>query len=126
MKRDMDLVRDILLAVEASTGDPRGRVELSIDGRERLEVAYHVQLLADAGLLDAIERNTMGPSGYDWWPTRLTWYGHEFLDIVRDPEIWAKTRDGAIAAGGFTFDLLKDLAKGFLRKQIERHTGVEL
>jgi hypothetical protein len=45
---------------------------------------------------------------------------------VRDPKIWAKTKDGALAAGGFTVDLLKDLAKGFVKKQIEERTGVTL
>ena len=45
---------------------------------------------------------------------------------VRDPKIWAQIRnDGALAAGEFTVDLLKDLAKGFVR-QIEERTGVTL
>jgi hypothetical protein len=57
---------------------------------------------------------------------KLTWSGHEFVDAVRDPVIWAKTRSGAKAAGGFTIDLLKDLAKGFLKTQIEERTGVKL
>jgi hypothetical protein len=56
----------------------------------------------------------------------LTWQGHDFLDSVRDPKIWAKTKEGALAAGGFTVDLLAELAKGFLKKQIEERTGVKL
>ncbi|MGC1861342.1 MAG: DUF2513 domain-containing protein [Methylocystis sp.] len=57
---------------------------------------------------------------------RITWQGCEFLDAIRDPEIWKKTRSGALAAGGFTFDLLKDLAKGFLKKKLESLTDVTL
>jgi hypothetical protein len=34
------------------------------------------------------------------------------LDSIRNPKIWEKTKKGAEAAGGFTVDLLKDLAKG--------------
>jgi hypothetical protein len=45
---------------------------------------------------------------------------------IRDPEIWRKTKEGVGAAKGFTFDLLKDLAKGFVKKQIEDYTGVKL
>ena len=56
----------------------------------------------------------------------LTPAGHDFLDSVRDPETWAKTKKAAVGAGGFTLDLLKDLAKGFLKKQIEDRTGVRL
>ena len=52
--------------------------------------------------------------------------GHDFLDAVRDPEIWVRTRKGAEHVKGFTLDLLKDLAKGFLKKQLEEYTGVRL
>jgi hypothetical protein len=57
---------------------------------------------------------------------RLTWEGHDFLDSIRDPKIWEKTKKGVEGAGGFTVDLLKDLAKGFMKKQIEEYTGVKL
>lgn len=57
---------------------------------------------------------------------RLTWEGHDFVDAVRDNDIWKKTRQGANAAGGFSVDLLKDLAKGFIKKKISEHTGIEI
>jgi hypothetical protein len=46
--------------------------------------------------------------------------------FMRDPEIWRKTKEGASKAGGFTVSLLADLAKGLIRTQIEKHTGVKL
>ena len=49
-----------------------------------------------------------------------------FLGAIRDPEIWAKTKKGAAAAGGFTMELLRDLAKGFIKKQVEELTGVKI
>jgi hypothetical protein len=52
--------------------------------------------------------------------------GCDFLDSVRDPEIWRKTKAGALASGGFTLGLMADLAKGFLRKQIMEKTGIDL
>jgi hypothetical protein len=57
---------------------------------------------------------------------RLSMDGHDFLDSIRDPNVWSKTKNGALAAGGFTVDLLFDLAKGFIRKQIEDGTGIKL
>ena len=47
MQRDMNLIRDILLAVEASDEDPRGMIDLDIPDRSKKEVAYHVQLLGE-------------------------------------------------------------------------------
>jgi len=49
-----------------------------------------------------------------------------FWTAFVDPEIWRKTKDGAAAAKGWTMDLLADLAKGFIKKQIEDRTGVKL
>jgi Hypothetical protein (DUF2513) len=57
---------------------------------------------------------------------RLTWEGHDFLDAIRDPEIWCKTKSGAEEVGSFTFDLLKELAVGLIKTKIEQHTGVKL
>ena len=72
-----------------------------------------------------IDQGGKGPlNGFQF--RQLTWSGHDFVDAVRDDEIWGKTRQGAKAAGGFSVDLLKDLAKGFIRKKIAEHTGVEI
>ncbi len=57
---------------------------------------------------------------------RLTWDGHDFLDSIRDPVIWQETKEGVKKAGGFSLELLGDLAKGLLKKKIEDHTGVQL
>ena len=61
-----------------------------------------------------------------WIDLKLTWVGHDSFDAVRDPKVWARTKRGAEHVKGFTFDLVKDLAKGLLKKQIEEHTGVKL
>lgn len=55
MKRDMDLFRRILLQLEASpeaTG--HSRIDLDIEDRDPTEVSYHVQLLKEAGLIEAV------------------------------------------------------------------------
>jgi hypothetical protein len=78
--------------------------------------------IRNAGLVD--EGGIRPAEGFGF--QSLTWEGHDFLDSVRDPKIWAKTKSGALAAGGFTVDLLKELAKGFIKKQIEERTGVKL
>jgi hypothetical protein len=40
--------------------------------------------------------------------------------------VWNKTKKGALAAGGFTMDLLMKLATSFLKKEIEDSTGIKL
>lgn len=50
----------------------------------------------------------------------------EYLDDIRDPDIWRQTKEGANQVGGFSLDVLRALAKGLVKKNIEKHTGVEI
>jgi hypothetical protein len=129
MKRDMDLIRELLLKLEALPMRPGGIVtipsdaaEIAVPGYDSAQIDYHLGQIRRAGFIDEGGSRPMSGIGFRC----LTWQGHDFLDSVRDPKIWAKTKDGALAAGGFTVDLLKDLAKGFVKKQIEERTGVTL
>ncbi len=121
----MDLVRELLLMLEDEHLDGNlyslKPVGLGIEGRSSDDISYNLTLLMHAGLVDG-ERELSGQFAV----RNITWKGHEFLDSIRDPKIWAKTKEGAFAAGGFTLDPLSDLAKGFLKKQIEERTGVKL
>lgn len=50
MKRDMDLVRKLLFAIEGFEGEPDYR-QLRIDGYEPEQIEHHLILMKDAGLL---------------------------------------------------------------------------
>ncbi|WP_313410411.1 DUF2513 domain-containing protein [Stutzerimonas kunmingensis] len=124
----MDLIRLLLLKLENLATD--GNVahvsgqtpELQCVGYEPAQIDYHLSLISEAGLI----RFMPGPLEGGLFFVRLSWDGHDFADAIRDDQIWARTRKGALAAGGFTMDLLKDLAIGFLRKQLEERTGISL
>ena len=107
MKRDMDLAREILLAIEANekaTG--HGVIRIDMEGRTRDEISYHVKQLYQAGLIEAVDASSS--SGLHWAPRCLTWSGHEFLDTAREPSRWAKAMQVAKDKGGvLSFDVLK-------------------
>lgn len=127
MRRNMDLLRLLLLKLETLNDEANSIYvyqydELMVKNFTQDQVAYHLDLAIEAGLVDQGGSGVM--NGFMF--RRLTWDGHDFVDAVRDDDIWKKTRQGATAAGGFSLDLLKDLAKGFIRKKISEHTGVEI
>lgn len=127
MKRDMDLLRLLLLQLEGIDQDGKSIYhfhsdDITIDGYTWDQVSYHYDLAVEADLIDQGGSGVMQGILFK----RLTWSGHDFVDAVRDDDIWKRTRQGATAAGGFSLDLLKDLAKGFIRKKISEHTGVEI
>ena len=131
MTRDMDLIREILLKLEAwplEAGqvfiiEPTDLVTV-IPDYDVAQISYHMNLISAAGFINDGD-GTSGPMlGFLF--CGLTWRGHDFLDSVRDPAIWKATKEGASKAGGFSLDLLGALAKGLLKKKIEEHTGVKL
>jgi hypothetical protein len=129
MKRDMDIFRELLLRLESYpmeygsvhhlTGE---EPELAVAGATLDQIRFHLDLLRETGLIICPGSQPMLGITFE----RLSWNGFDFLDSVRSSEVWAKTKKGAEAAGGWTVDLLMDLAKGFIRKQIEDRTGIKL
>jgi hypothetical protein len=86
MKRDMELVRTILLQVE---NDDRS---LDIEGYESSTVEKHFELLVEAGLLKANIKHTGDGSLIFLGTPRLSWEGYEFLDAARNDTIWKKAK----------------------------------
>ncbi|MGI8966702.1 MAG: DUF2513 domain-containing protein [Limisphaerales bacterium] len=74
MKREMDLIRLLLLEVEGELPKP------NLESYTEEKQVYHMALLIDAGYVDgSVAQDSSGfPVGTN--PIRLTWEGHEFLD----------------------------------------------
>ena len=124
--RDPDLERQVLLAVEAYDGESSpGYADLSSLGASELQINHQVRLLHEAGLICAIEAATT-TSCFAMVPVRLTMAGHEYLDAIRDDEVWRRTQDGAGAVGSFSLEMLGALARGFVREKLRKHTGLEI
>lgn len=117
MKRDLELIRKMVLAIEdAQSG---WAPNLKLEGYSNAEVGYHAYLLVDAGLAkgqDSTDQQSEGPEAHI---TSLTWAGHEFADAARDEGRWAKAmgvvaeKGGAVTLGVLT-QLLVALMKGAL------------
>lgn len=128
MQRDMDLMRLVVLKVEKDHQGPNHVLtyqdferDMVIDGFTPAQVEYHLKLAIQSRLLEMPDN-----SGWVYNFTGLTPAGHDFADSVRDDKIWKMTKEGALKAGGSTFELLGQLAKGFAKQQLEKYTGVTL
>ena len=122
MQRDMDLVRNILLKIEAGKNVAMNDLSKTACTNED-KLGYHIKMLVnEACLLTGIDVSSC--DGPEWIHLDLTWHGHEFLDSVRDPEIWRRTKEGAAKIGSFSIETFAELAKGFIKTKIRQHTGV--
>lgn len=127
MKRDMDLVRQILIELEAFDPLPHGYHSIAISKFNCASdyphdvIGGHLRMMHDAGLYTTYQNRA------NWRQFNgLSWKGYDFLDAVRDDEVWRLTKEGVREVGGYTFELLSELAKGYLRTKIKQHTGVEI
>jgi hypothetical protein len=113
MKRDMDLMRKILLLVEESVeADGSTWLHIGEEGVDAKTMAYQTLLLGEAGLLvvtdEHADRGTEAEGIPMCLPMRLTWAGHEFLDAARDESTWkTATKTVLQKTGGLMFDVLK-------------------
>lgn len=107
MKRDMDLIRQILLDVEAKEDMlPR---PFHVEGYPKEQVSYHVILLGEAGLIEARHMSTQQDVVPTAYPVRLTWEGHEFLGAAKNDTAWQKAKlVFTDKAGGIAYAVLKE------------------
>ncbi|MEG3086641.1 DUF2513 domain-containing protein [Sphingomonas sp. PB4P5] len=98
MKRDMDLVRAILLAVEAKDGPEGVWMEEAIvpEHPDTSERRKHFITMTEAGFFSCEPtRSKTNPDRiYNVLVFDLSWKGHEYLDAIRDPKVWKKTKAG--------------------------------
>lgn len=119
MKRDWELVRQILLALEG-LGDSNGVVTAGdIKGYDAENVNYHMRLLNEAGLIQADVMEPLGAS-VTCFANRLTWEGHQFLDNIRDNTLWNRVKATIREKGlEISFDTIKFAAPTVLRKMLQ-------
>ena len=109
MRRDLDLIRKLILAVEDRDAE-NWIPEIQIDGYTPQQIGYHSYLLVDAGLAKGANVSTVEDMLPNWHLSYLTSAGHDFADAARSDSTWNKaTTLVKNTGGGFTLDVLKQV-----------------
>lgn len=119
MLRESDLIRAILLAVEADDRCEVLRLP-KIEGYSGQAIHFHTRLLIEKGFL-----RTLLPDHFrrrDWLCLSLTWEGYELLDTIRDPAVWRSVKRAASKVGSWSIETLAAIAKAVILSQIEAAT----
>lgn len=91
MRRDMELIRKILFAIEEQYVDVL-LFNLKVTGYDFKIIAYHCDLLHQAGLLKEYKSQYASDELYVFCVGALTWEGHDYLDKIRSDTVWNKTK----------------------------------
>lgn len=119
MKKDMELIRKILFAIEDEYVDSV-IYNLSIDGYEPEAISYHCALLYDAGFISDYDSKNAEGRLWMFGVGRLTWEGHEFLDKIRNETVWNKTKETVTKNGlPMILDVIKSIASTVIASMTE-------
>lgn len=110
MKRDWDVIREVLIEVEGLDSDRRNSFSYNESGGQDASKVAHALLLWKAGFLEGMDAGSMG--GAALLSPDLTWQGHDLLDTLRSKPVWDRIKSTAKEKGlELTFDTVKALGK---------------
>ncbi len=122
MKRDMELVREILLFLEDDNreyyDDNDGTHDLiHIEGYTKREIEYHLVIMKDGELLKGElprgDNKIITHKG-----VRLDWNSHDFIETFRSDTIWNKSKEHLKEKGfqiaNMPMDVLIGLGKSYI------------
>lgn len=122
MKLNHDCVRDLLLTIEEKVKSQPVYIGLLANNTllhvyEITDLIYTSERLSEAGLINIKifqtldgEKNILVKS--------ITWNGHQFLDNIRDNNVWSKTKKTVSALSSVSLSILVDIAKKIVEKSI--------
>ncbi len=124
MRRDMDLVRAILLRAEESDYGELSAAAFGEEGYDIRTAAAHMLLMDEAGLVDANMLTLESEGAVEGHVNRLTWAGHDYLDAIRDKGVWARTKKlVADKVGSAPLEVFKAVAVKMTLHQLGIGTG---
>lgn len=109
------MIRELMLAMESAEGAELLRIPRLV-GRDRHQVEHHFRLLLEAGLVTA---GYISPDSRRWIAVRLTWRGHDYLDQIRDPQVWRFTKAAMRKTGTWSLETMGAIAKSFIFAKLE-------
>lgn len=140
MKRDWDLFREQLLAIEEDRdlretvlrdvavtpiwGDKQSEAEFAEASKKHFQLEArifgHLEMLVDNGYVEGLEIARSGNTfHYSLWHPRLTMAGHDLLDTMRSQPLWEKVKSTAKSKSlELTFDTIKSMTAFALKSML--------
>ena len=117
MKRDMDLIRQLMLKIEALPAGPPAQYR--VGEVEDPVLLAHLEMLIGARLVLGKISQSHGSRGDVMSISGLTWEGHEWIETVRSQSVWNQTKTTLLENGGaLTYELTKAVATQILRTRL--------
>ena len=128
MKLNIDCIRDLLLAIESEVNFAEDLKYPSVNINslcksdflkkyQKQDICYTALKLNEGGFIDLT--STYGDNRItSILIDSLTYEGHQFLESIKSPNVWAKTKNKAAKIGSFAIDVISEIAVGYVIKHI--------
>lgn len=118
MKRDLDLIRNLLLAIEEAPSGLYLQPDDFLPVCDDLDkIVFHLELLDDAGFIESIDASTTLCDSIV--VKRMTFAGCDYLDAVRNKAIWERIREKLVPFGGqVSLEIVKELGISLVKQQL--------
>jgi len=128
MMRDLDLVKSLLLVVEQNP-EMDGKTDFVFESAQEIdslgygpkiighsseEIGYHFKILIEEDFVDGVVDN-----GYTIPTIRcLRWKGHEFLDNIKNDDVWEATKKRIADLPGIALSAVASIALAEIKKKL--------
>ena len=110
MKLNHDCVRAVLLYLEKNLelNSSIYSADIKIKKFSNDDIQYSVQKLIEAGFVNFLDTRTL--DHYYYSITSISFYGHEYLDNIRDAKTWSVIKKGLSSVGSASLSVVVDFA----------------
>lgn len=121
MKLDSSCVRDLLLYLEdnLSYTNTVNIQDIELKSYDTETLLYTAEKLEEAKFINCVIKSYVGYEIPVIIVKSLSYNGHQFLDSIRDNQVWSKTKSIASKIGIFTIDGLKEIAINVISESIK-------
>lgn len=111
MKRDLDLIRSILLYIESVDDHKISHHTIAEAlGRDPDEINFHLTLLADCRYINMMRTTPDHTLKTKYFVNRITSSGYDYLDNVRDNKVYIEAKLRLKQVASYSLDVLKQVA----------------
>ncbi len=126
MKLNHECVRDVLICIEENLHYgcyiDFSTVELKNYSSE--DLLYTAAKLLEAGFLNGEHISYIGSSIPDIRITSITWEGHQFLDNIRDDNVWKNTKNVLSKLSSASLSMVGNIASQIISSMIQKQLGI--
>jgi len=122
MKLDQDVIRNLLLELESqkdnSSLNEKQLREFSDDkGVDWKQLIYTIQRLNEARYIDS-RVNYAGNDVYSVSINNITYVGHQFLDNIRDKNVWEMTKKRLSSIASVSLPIINEVALAVIKDKL--------